>query len=107
MAVNTLVVMEIFYLFSVRYAYGTSLSLEGVKGTRAVWVALLVVTVLQLAFTYLPWLAMWFEAQPLGPAQSAQVLAVGVAMLLLMEAGKAVQARLTTAGLPRGFPGPE
>ena len=98
MAVNTLVVMEIFYLFSVRYAYGTSLSLEGVKGTRAVWVALLVVTGLQLAFTYLPWLAMWFEAQPLGPAQSAQVLAVGVAMLLLMEAGKAVQRRLAAPG---------
>ena len=98
MAVNTLVVMEIFYLFSVRYAYGTSLSQEGVKGTRAVWVALLVVTGLQLAFTYLPWLAMWFEAQPLGPAQSAQVLAVGVAMLLLMEAGKAVQRRLAAPG---------
>lgn len=93
MAVNTLVVMEIFYLFSVRYAYGSSLSLQGLKGTRAVWVALLVVTVLQLAFTYLPWLAMWFGAQPLGLAQSVQVLAVGVAMLLLMEAGKAVQAR--------------
>lgn len=97
MAVNTLVVMEIFYLFSVRYAYGSSLSLEGVKGTRAVWVALLVVTVLQLAFTYLPWLAMWFEAQPLGLAQSLQVLAVGVGMLLLMEAGKAVQARFAAS----------
>ncbi|MDO8862929.1 cation-transporting P-type ATPase [Haliea sp. E1-2-M8] len=96
MAVNTLVVMEIFYLFSVRYAYGSSLSLEGVKGTRAVWVALLVVTGLQLAFTYLPWLAMWFEAQPLGLAQSVQVLAVGVVMLLLLEAGKATQARLAT-----------
>jgi magnesium-transporting ATPase (P-type) len=97
MAVNTLVVMEIFYLFSVRYAYGSSLSLEGLKGTRAVWVALLVVTGLQLAFTYLPWLATWFEAQPLGPAQAMQVLAMGVLMLLLMEAGKSVQARLAGA----------
>ena len=97
MAVNTLVVMEIFYLFSVRYAYGSSLSLEGLKGTRAVWVALLVVTSLQLAFTYLPWLATWFEAQPLRPAQAMQVLAMGVLMLLLMEAGKSVQARLAGA----------
>ena len=97
MAVNTLVVMEIFYLFSVRYAYGSSLSLEGLKGTRAVWVALLVVTGLQLAFTYLPWLATWFEAQPLRPAQAMQVLAMGVLMLLLMEAGKSVQARLAGA----------
>ncbi|WP_339641746.1 cation-transporting P-type ATPase [uncultured Porticoccus sp.] len=96
MAVNTLVVMEVFYLFSVRYSYGSSLSLTGIKGTVAVWVALVIVVVLQLAFTYLPWLAMWFEAQPLGPAQSAQVLAVGVVMLLIMEAGKGVQRHIVS-----------
>ncbi len=93
MAVNTLVVMEIFYLFSVRYSYGTSLSLSGVKGTRAVWIALFIVTGLQLAFTYFTWLAMWFDAQPLSVSQGMQVLLIGVLMLFLMEAGKWVQRR--------------
>jgi len=93
MAVNTLVVMEIFYLFSVRYSYGTSLSLTGIKGTRAVWTALVIVTGLQLAFTYLHWLAMWFDARALNVAQGAQVMAVGVLMLLVMEAGKWIQRR--------------
>ena len=91
MAVNTLVVMEIFYLFSVRYSYGTSLSMTGVKGTPAVWTALLVVTALQLAFTYVSWLGAWFDARPLNILQGAQVLMVGVVMLLVMEAGKWVQ----------------
>lgn len=93
MAVNTLVVMEIFYLFSVRYSYGTSLSLTGIKGTRAVWTALIIVTGLQLAFTYLPWLAIWFDAQALNGVQAAQVLLVGVLMLLVMESGKWMQRR--------------
>jgi magnesium-transporting ATPase (P-type) len=99
MAVNTLVVMEVFYLFSVRYQYGTSLSLTGVKGTPAVWTALVVVTVLQLAFTYLPWLARWFEARPLSVPQGTQVLLVGVAMLLVMELGKWAARRRATSGL--------
>ncbi|TCO71003.1 cation-translocating P-type ATPase [Chromatocurvus halotolerans] len=98
MAVNTLVVMEIFYLFSVRYSYGTSLSLTGVKGTPAVWTALVIVTGLQLAFTYLPWLAVWFDARALNVAQGAQVLAVGVLMLLVMESGKWLQRRYALGG---------
>jgi len=93
MAVNTLVVMEIFYLFSVRYSYGTSLSLTGVRGTTAVWTALVIVTGLQLAFTYLPWLAVWFDARALNVVQGTQVLAVGVLMLLVMEFGKWLQRR--------------
>src|SRR3546814_18429485 len=36
MTVNTLVVMEIFYLFSVRYVHGTALTWRGKLGTRAV-----------------------------------------------------------------------
>ena len=39
MVVNTLVVMEIFYLFSVRYVHGSSLTWRGVLGTPAVLVA--------------------------------------------------------------------
>jgi hypothetical protein len=36
MAVNTLVIMETFYLYSVRYVCSISLAGEGVLGTRAV-----------------------------------------------------------------------
>ncbi|MDX1656938.1 MAG: HAD-IC family P-type ATPase, partial [Candidatus Competibacteraceae bacterium] len=47
-AVNTLVVMEVFYLFNVRYLGTGSLTWRGVMGTPAVLVAVGVVTALQL-----------------------------------------------------------
>ena len=36
MVVNMFCVMEIFYLFSVRYLHGSSFSLRGLRGTPAV-----------------------------------------------------------------------
>jgi magnesium-transporting ATPase (P-type) len=88
-AVNTLVAMEVFYLFSVRYLHGSSLSLEGVRGTRAVLLAVVVVTTLQFAFTYLPPLQWVFESRPLPLGLGVQALAIGLLVLLLLEIEKA------------------
>ena len=38
MALNTLVVMEIFHLFFIRNIYGTSLTWKAVRGTKIVWI---------------------------------------------------------------------
>ena len=54
LVVNLIVVMEIFYLFSVRYLHLTALTWTGVLGTRAVLVGVAVAVTLQLAFTYAP-----------------------------------------------------
>jgi calcium-translocating P-type ATPase len=88
MAVNTLVVMEIFYLFSVRYAYGSSLTLKGALGTPAVLWSISAVTAFQLLFTYTPWMNLAFGSTPLGVAQGVQVLVFGVLVLLLIELEK-------------------
>ncbi|MBB3965873.1 cation transporting ATPase C-terminal domain-containing protein [Rhizobium metallidurans] len=45
MVVNVLVVMEIFYLFNVRYLYTTSFRLNGAMGTPAVLGAVVAVVV--------------------------------------------------------------
>ncbi len=92
MAVNTLVVMEVFYLFSVRYTHGTSLSWQGVKGTPAVLMAVAVVALLQWLFTYAPFMNVLFGVEPLNLFQSAQVLAFGVIILLLLEIEKYITA---------------
>jgi len=55
-AVNTLVILEIFYLFSVRYLRTPALTWRGVLGTRAVLLALASIIVLQLLFTYAPFM---------------------------------------------------
>ncbi len=103
--VNTLVVMEIAYLFSVRYVHGTSFTLEGVIGTPAVLIGLVVVVVAQLAFTYLPPMQFVFETRSLGVMESGMVVAVGVALLLAVEAEKEVRRRLWPTDRPRGLQG--
>jgi len=99
MVVNTLVVMEIFYLFSVRYVHGTSLTWQGVLGTPAVLIGVLTVVVAQFAFTYLPPLQAVFGSRPLALLDGLAVVAVGVALLLVVELEK----RLATwLGRPSG-----
>ena len=88
MAVNTLVAMEVFYLFSVRYRHGWSMTWQGVKGTPAVLVAVALVVLLQAIFTYLPVMQSLFGTVALGPWQLAQCTAAGVILLALLEADK-------------------
>ncbi|MEX2631902.1 MAG: HAD-IC family P-type ATPase [Tistlia sp.] len=88
MVVNTLVVLEIFYLFSVRFLHMTSLTLTGARGTTAVLVALLVVVAGQLAFTYLPIMNTIFGSRPLTIAEGALIVALGAASFVLLEVEK-------------------
>ena len=61
-AVNTLVCMEVFYLFSVRYLKAPSFTVQGVKGTPRVLVAVFSVFGLQLLFTYAPFMQSLFAS---------------------------------------------
>ena len=88
MVVNMLVVLEIFYLFSVRYLHMTSFTFTGVKGTPAVLVALVVVVAGQLAFTYLPLMNAIFGSRPLTIADGVLIVVLGVASFALLELDK-------------------
>ncbi len=97
MAVNTLVVMEIFYLFSVRYVHGTSLTWQGVLGTRAVLTGVAAVVVAQFAFTYLPPLQAVFGTRPVSLPDGLAIVGVGVVLLLIVEIEKRVAVRIGRA----------
>ncbi|MGY6548269.1 MAG: cation-translocating P-type ATPase [Roseinatronobacter sp.] len=88
MAVNTLVAMEIFYLFSVRYRDGPSLTAAGARGTPAIVVALGVVLVLQGLLTYAPPLQTVFGTAALGPAQLVACALAGLALLVVLDLDK-------------------
>lgn len=88
MALNTLVAMEVFYLFSVRYRHGGSLSWEGVKGTPAVLIAVALVVVLQAGFTYLPFMQALFDTTALTLWQVGQCALAGVLLLVALELDK-------------------
>jgi Ca2+-transporting ATPase len=94
LVVNTLVVLEIFYLFNVRYLGMTSITLRGVLGTPAVLYALAAVVVAQLAFTYLPLMQGWFATRPVALADGVLIIACGVALLALFEGEKLLLRRL-------------
>lgn len=93
-AVNAIVVMEIFYLFSVRYVHGTSLTLRGVLGTRAVLIGIAIVALAQLVFTYWSPMHVLFGSAALDASEGTFVILVGVALLLLVEIEKVMRRHL-------------
>jgi len=98
LVVNTIVVLEIFYLFNVRYLHMSSITLRGVLGTPAVLIALGVVIVAQFAFTYLPFMQSWFGTRAVSFADGVWVLVPGVALLALLEGEKWLLRRLGVGG---------
>jgi magnesium-transporting ATPase (P-type) len=96
-AVNTLVVMEVFYLFSVRYLRSPSFTWVGVRGTRPVLAALGLVVALQLTFTYAPFMERLFDTRPVDFLHGAEIVAVGIALFAALEVEKLVVRRAARA----------
>jgi magnesium-transporting ATPase (P-type) len=87
-AVNTLVTFEIFYLWNTRHLLAPILSREGLFGSRPVLIAIALVIVLQLLFTYAPPLQALFGTAPLGLDWWALIIGLGVPVLLVVELEK-------------------
>jgi magnesium-transporting ATPase (P-type) len=92
-AVNALVCMEVFYLFSVRYLKSRSFTWQGLRGTPRVLAAVGAVFLLQLAFTYVPLFQGLFRTAALPLSTGLVIVAVGVSLLVLLEIEKAVLRR--------------
>ncbi len=88
LVVNTVVVMEIFYLFSVRYLTMTSLSFQAVLGTPAVLIGVGAIVLAQLGFTYLPLAQRLFETRAISLADGAVVVGIGFVLLAILEIEK-------------------
>lgn len=94
LAVNTLVVMEIFHLFFIRNLYGTSLTWDAVKGTPVVWTTVVVIVAAQFAMTYAPFMNRVFETEPVAVVDGLLVLAVGFALFGIIELEKQLRLRM-------------
>ena len=94
MAMNTLVVMEIAYLFFIRNMYSTSLTWQAVRGTKVVWFSIVVVALAQLAITYLPVLQGVFATEAVSLGDNLLIFGVGVALFALIELEKQMRLRL-------------
>ena len=93
MVVNMFVIAEIFYLFSVRYLHVTSFTWRGALGTPPVLLAIAVLAVLQLTFTYAPFMHAAFGSRPLTATDWLVLGVTGFGLMLLLELEKAAMRR--------------
>ncbi len=88
MAVNSVVVCEMFYLLNSRHIYDSVLSREGLFGNRQVLLAIAACVVLQLLYTYAPPLQALFGSVGLAPGEWARVLLAGLGLFCVAELEK-------------------
>lgn len=94
MVVNTLVVMEIFHLFFIRNIYGTSLSWKAVRGTKVVWMTVIIITIAQFSITYLSPLQAVFATVSIPFLDGILIIGIGVALFAIIETEKQIRLRL-------------
>ncbi len=95
-AVNTIVVAEMFYLVNSRKIVAPVLNRRVLAGNRWVVIAIVAAIGLQLAFTYAPPMQTVFASAPLGPADWLKVIAVGALVMLAVELEKWIVRRTAT-----------
>jgi magnesium-transporting ATPase (P-type) len=94
LALNTLVVMEIFHLFFIRNIYGTSLTWKAVRGTKVVWTTVIMITIAQFAITYLSPLQAVFATVSIPFWDGVLIVAIGATLFAIIETEKQIRLRL-------------
>ncbi len=94
-AMNTLVVMEIFHLLYIRNVHNIHLTLDAMKGTKAIWIAVGIIVAAQIAITYLTFMQSIFETRALEGVDVLLILGVGVALFVIVEAEKQMRIRFS------------
>jgi len=89
-AVNTLVMFEIFYLFNSRYIKENVLNLNGLLGNRYALIAVGVLIVFQLCFTYLGPMQTLFGTAAIDLVTWMRIVMVASSVLFFVELEKAV-----------------
>jgi magnesium-transporting ATPase (P-type) len=97
-AVNTLVMFEIFYLFSARFILAPALTPEGLLGNRYVWYAISILILFQLALTYLAPMQLLFSTAAMDFDAWLRVIVVASSVLFLVEIEKLIFRKFTQLG---------
>jgi len=100
LAVNMLVVLEIFHLFFIRNIYGTSLTWAAARGTPAVWSTVGVVVLAQFGVTYLPVAHAIFGTASVALLDGVLLVMLGAVFFAILEAEKQLRLRLRMLRMP-------
>ncbi|QOP41236.1 HAD-IC family P-type ATPase [Sulfurimonas marina] len=93
LAFNTLIFMEIFYLFYVRNMNTLTKSFLDIVNTPVAWVAVSVVVLAQTIVTYVPFFQTVFTTKALSFSEISLILAVGFIMYALLELEKYIRVK--------------
>ncbi|MGB7979314.1 MAG: cation-transporting P-type ATPase [Candidatus Nanopelagicales bacterium] len=100
MAVTMLALGQVAYLFNARSLRETSLRRDMLTSNPVVWIVVGLMVALQVMFVYAPFMHSWFGSAPLPLVGWLLPLGLSVLIFFLVEAGKVVFRRTTTARVP-------
>jgi Ca2+-transporting ATPase len=86
-AVNTIVMIEIFYLFNCR-SLTKSILRMGFFSNKLIFFGVAVMILLQIAFTYIPVMNEIFQSKPIGIDSWLQIIGVSIVTFLIIEIKK-------------------
>ncbi|BBU62202.1 hypothetical protein MSC49_21370 [Methylosinus sp. C49] len=92
--VNAIVIMGIFYLFSIRRPFAASFPWTGLLEAPAVIIGVVAITIAQILFTYAPFMQKMFDTRPMSLLEGAAAIGVGVGLYLVLELEKFIQRRI-------------
>ncbi|WP_182113926.1 MULTISPECIES: HAD-IC family P-type ATPase [unclassified Actinotalea] len=95
-AVMMLGLGQLGFLLNCRLLNGSALTTRVLTGNRGLWVSAGALLVLQLVFTYAPFMNTWFGSAPIGAHSWALTAGLAVLVFLVMELAKAAIRRAGT-----------
>ncbi|MFC8681647.1 cation-translocating P-type ATPase [Microbacterium ureisolvens] len=101
-AVLMLAFGQLAYLLNCRFLTRSSLTLDVLRGNRAVWWSALALVVLQLVYTYAPFMNVLFDSRPLGPGDWIVPIGASIGIFLAVELLKAVLRARSSSSLAVG-----
>jgi magnesium-transporting ATPase (P-type) len=87
-AVNALVIGETFYLFNCRYLLASAISWKGFLDNRHILIAIMILAVIQLLFTYMPVMQNLFGTTAIDISAWARIVAFGILLFIAVEIEK-------------------
>jgi calcium-translocating P-type ATPase len=91
MAMNTLVVLEIFHLFFIRNIHSTSLTWAAARGTKVVWTVVIAITAAQFSVTYLAPIQGVLGTAPVPVFDGLLIVGIGAVFFALIEIEKQIR----------------
>jgi magnesium-transporting ATPase (P-type) len=89
-AVNTLVMFEIFYVFNSRYLLNSVVNLHGLFGNWLIWLAVVILMTAQCGLTYWPPMQTMFGTESIDAHTWKNIVIVAASMFVLVEIEKTI-----------------